>query len=49
VERGDIVAKVVDVLRDGRIQWVEVLVGLSDGTQTEIRQGLSEGEMVVVP
>jgi len=42
-------SKVVDVLRDGRVQRVEVLVGLSDGVQTEIQQGLSAGEMVVVP
>jgi len=42
-------SKVVDVLRDGRIQRVEVVVGLSDGVQTEVREGLNEGETVVVP
>jgi len=42
-------SRVVDVLREGRIQRVAVVVGLSDGVQTEVQQGLDEGEWVVVP
>ncbi|MBU0494056.1 MAG: efflux RND transporter periplasmic adaptor subunit [Chloroflexi bacterium] len=42
-------SKVVDVLRDGRVQRVEVVVGLNDGVYTEIRQGLNQGDAVVIP
>ena len=38
---------VVDVMVDGQVQERPVVVGISDGYQTEIVDGLDEGELVV--
>jgi HlyD family secretion protein len=38
---------VVQVVRDGRVETRRVIVGLLAGGQAEIREGLSEGDMVV--
>ena len=38
---------VVQVVKDGLVETRGVKVGLRSGTQTEIRQGLAEGETVV--
>lgn len=38
---------VVQTVRDGRIETRSVTVGLQSAGQTEIRQGITEGEMVV--
>lgn len=48
VQKGDHDQTFVEVRRGGRWQKVPVVVGVSDGTYTEIRQGIQEGEEVKV-
>jgi hypothetical protein len=39
----------VQVLKDGVAESRSIKTGLSDGQNTEVTQGLSEGEQVVIP
>ena len=39
---------VVDIVKDGQTSTVDMVTGLSDGTNTEVVSGLAEGDMVVI-
>jgi len=48
IKRDDLGNPVVQVILDDQIEERAVVIGISDGFQTEIVDGLNEGEMVVV-
>ena len=39
---------VVDIVKDGQTSTIDIVTGLSDGTNTEVVSGLAEGDMVVI-